>query len=82
MADEEPLPEWERALLERQAAEQAEAERQRTVRRERLGPMPAEFEPLATYNAECWRGLVHTAEYRAAMVALQRRFNEWAGLDG
>lgn len=43
-------------------------------------PMPAMFEPLATYNAERARGIVHTPEWDAAMVALQCRFNEWAGL--
>lgn len=74
------LADWERELIEKRAAEQQTAERQRMVRRERLGPMPGEFEPLATYNAECARGLVHTAEYDAVMADLQREFNEWAGL--
>ena len=43
-------------------------------------PMPAEFGPLATYNAERARGIVHTPEWDAAMAELQCRFNEWAGL--
>ncbi len=43
--------------------------------------MPAEprmdgrFEPLATYNAERMRGIVHTPEYAAKMAELQREFN-------
>jgi hypothetical protein len=78
MADR--IPDWELSFLEQQAAGQQEAERQRTVRRQRLGPMPAEFGQLAAYNAEVARGIVHTAEWDAAMASLQRQFNEWAGL--
>jgi hypothetical protein len=78
----DPVPDWELSFLERQAAEQATERQQRMMRRIRLGPMPAEFETLAVYNAERARGIVHTAEWDAAMVALQCRFNEWTGLDG
>lgn len=43
------------------------------------GPvMPAEFNPLAQYNGEIARGLVHTPEWQAQMAGLQKRFNEWA----
>jgi hypothetical protein len=76
----EPLAEWEREFLDQQERERLADEARRAVRRARLGPMPAEFEPLAVYNAERWRGLMHTAEYDAAMARLQCRFNEWAGL--
>jgi hypothetical protein len=79
-ADSEPLADWERKLLKKEERERQAADAQRAVRRRRLGPMPAEFEALAVYNAERWRGLVHTAEYDAAMARLQCRFNEWAGL--
>jgi hypothetical protein len=40
--------------------------------------MPAKYEPLAVYNAEVSRGIVHTPEYDAAMTALQREFNAWS----
>jgi hypothetical protein len=40
--------------------------------------MPAEFEPLAVYNAETTRGIVHTEEWRQRMADLQQRFDEWA----
>jgi hypothetical protein len=43
----------------------------------RKSPMPEEFEPLAVYNAERGRGIVHTAEYDAAMAALQEQFDHW-----
>ena len=76
----EPLPDWEREFLERQAAEQAAADARRAKRRKRLGPVPARFGALATYNAERHRGLMHTAEYDAEMARLQCEFNEWAGL--
>jgi len=33
------------------------------------------FEPLATYNAERSRGIVHTQEYDAQMAELQREFD-------
>lgn len=42
-------------------------------------PFPAltseELTALATYNAECYRGLVHTEEYAEHMAALQARFD-------
>lgn len=34
-----------------------------------------EVDKLATYNAEVYRGLVHTDEKRAEMAELQRRFD-------
>jgi hypothetical protein len=34
-----------------------------------------ELHLLATYNAECARGIVHTPEYDAQMRDLQRQFN-------
>lgn len=34
-----------------------------------------EVETLATFNAECSRGLVHTPEWMAKMAALQERFD-------
>jgi hypothetical protein len=37
--------------------------------------MDSKFEPLATYNAERARGIVHTAEYDARMAELQREFD-------
>jgi hypothetical protein len=74
------LPDWERELAENREAERWEAERQSSERRKRLGPMPVEFDALATYNAERARGLVHTAAWNAAMAELQCQFNEWAGL--
>jgi hypothetical protein len=76
----EPLADWELELLAEQAARQEADEKQRAARLRRLGPMPPMYEPLAAYNAECKRGLMHTAEYDAAMAWLQREFNEWAGL--
>lgn len=39
--------------------------------------MPARFEALAAYHAECARGIMHTPEFDAAMVALQREYGEW-----
>lgn len=38
---------------------------------------PTEFDPLARYNSEVARGLVHTPEWQAEMAVLQQRFNEW-----
>ena len=40
--------------------------------------MPARFEPLAVYQAERARGLLHSAGWMAAMARLQAEFNEWA----
>ena len=47
------------------------------LRRKRLDPMPDRFYPLATYNAEVSRGVIHTDEYRERMAALQSDFDEW-----
>ena len=41
----------------------------------RAGLTAEQVSKLATYNAEVHRGLVHTAEYAAEMVELQRRFD-------
>lgn len=40
-------------------------------------PVPWRFDPLATYNAERARGIVHTPEYTAQMARLQAEFNRW-----
>lgn len=40
--------------------------------------MPPEFEPLAVYNAEKARGIIHTGEWRQHMAELQQQFDEWA----
>lgn len=37
--------------------------------------MDPKFEALAVYNAECARGIVHTAEYDARMARLQAEFD-------
>lgn len=36
---------------------------------------PADFETLATYVAECERGIVHTLEWDARMAGLQDKFD-------
>jgi hypothetical protein len=36
-----------------------------------------DWDPLAVFNAERSRGIVHTPEYVAAMEVEQRRFDEW-----
>lgn len=41
--------------------------------------MAGKFELLATYNSECMRGIVHTADYDAKMAELQREFDAYAG---
>ena len=38
----------------------------------------ARFQPLAVYNAEVARGIVHTREWDAKMAELQREFDEHA----
>lgn len=43
----------------------------------RSGRMDPRFAPLATYNAERARGILHTPEWRAEMATLQA---EWDGL--
>lgn len=40
-------------------------------------PMPHAFEPLAVYNAERARGIVHTPETDTWMAVLQSSFDEW-----
>lgn len=39
--------------------------------------MPTKFFPLAEYNSEVARGLVHTKEHKRRMRALQEEFNWW-----
>jgi hypothetical protein len=39
--------------------------------------MPEAFEKLAVFNGERARGLVHTAEWAAAMTVLQADFDDW-----
>ena len=39
------------------------------------------FRPLATYNAERDRGIVHTADWTAKMYALQQEFDLWTTTD-
>lgn len=46
------------------------------LRRERE-KMPDKFVPLAYYNSEVSRGVVHTEEYATQMAALQSEFDEW-----
>lgn len=41
-----------------------------------FGYKPDEFDALATYNAECSRGIVHTPEYHAKMEEERERFND------
>jgi hypothetical protein len=47
--------------------------------------MPDKFNPLARYNAEVARGIMHTPEWDAQMAALQREYDgeetDLAGLD-
>lgn len=38
-----------------------------------------EFDVLARYNAEVWRGIQHTPEWRQRMVELQRLFDQAYG---
>jgi hypothetical protein len=63
----------EAQLTDAQRAERRQRERLDDERRTRFH---ARFDPLAIYNTECNRGLVHTAEYDTAMVQLQREFDE------
>jgi hypothetical protein len=42
-------------------------------------PMPDQFAPLAAYNAERARGLVHTPEWHDRMHELQHEYNRWYG---
>lgn len=41
------------------------------------GRQVARFDPLAVYDAECARGIVHTAEWDEKMAKLQREFDDW-----
>lgn len=49
------------------------------TRRRKQDPLPSYFTPLAIYNAERARGVVHTPEGQKRMELLQRQFNEWSG---
>lgn len=40
-------------------------------------PMPDRYLPLAVYNDEISRGLLHTPEYKLHMSDLQSEFNAW-----
>jgi hypothetical protein len=40
--------------------------------------MPEKFKPLATYNSEVARGVVHTPQWTAQMRMLQQEFDAWA----
>ncbi len=42
----------------------------------RYGLTADELTQLATYNAECARGILHAASWKAAMKDLQVRFNQ------
>lgn len=44
---------------------------------QRHEPMPARFEPLAVYNAERARGLLHDEPTDRRMAALQVEFDQW-----
>jgi hypothetical protein len=68
------VPDWAE-LMELTKAEPAR--RPPWQRRKRAESMPARFEPLAIYNAECGRGIMHTPEYDAAMVVLEREYDAW-----
>ncbi len=45
--------------------------------RRRFLAFSARFDPLATYNAERSRGIVHTPQWQAKMAALQAEFDAW-----
>ena len=44
---------------------------------DRVRKLPQQFKPLKAYDAECRRGLVHTAEYDEQMRALREQFQRW-----
>lgn len=50
---------------------------ERLIGIERCEPMPWKFDQLATYNAERYRGIMHTPEWRAKMADLQREYDAW-----
>jgi hypothetical protein len=43
----------------------------------RVRKLPKQFKPLEVYDAECKRGLVHTAEYDQRMATLKDDFHRW-----
>ena len=43
----------------------------------RVRNLPKQFKPLAVYDAECKRGLVHTPEYDERMARLKEEFHRW-----
>lgn len=44
---------------------------------QRPEPVPPRFGPLATYNAEVARGIMHTPEWAAQMAVLQAEYGAW-----
>ena len=44
---------------------------------DRVRKLPKQFKPLRAYDAECRRGLVHTAEYDEQMRLLKEEFQRW-----
>ena len=44
---------------------------------DRVAKLPKQFKPLKTYDDECRRGLVHTAEYDEQMRVLKEQFQRW-----
>jgi hypothetical protein len=44
---------------------------------DRVRKLPKQFKALKEYDAECQRGLVHTAEYDEQMRALKEQFQRW-----
>lgn len=47
------------------------------VSKEQGRMMPQRFKPLATYNSEVARGIVHTSQWSSRMALLQNDFDEW-----
>jgi hypothetical protein len=43
----------------------------------RVRKLPKRFKPLQKYDAECRRGLVHTAECDERMARLKDEFHRW-----
>ncbi len=44
---------------------------------DRVRKLPKKFKPLKAYDAECRRGLVHTAEYDEQMRVSKEEFQRW-----
>jgi hypothetical protein len=44
---------------------------------DRVRKLPKQFKPLKVHDAECRRGLVHTAEYDQQMRLLKEEFQRW-----